>query len=147
MRRNVVLIAAILLSLSITATSGAMAMPTNTVTILPTDCKMLVGEEISFSLDGFISPNAIVSWEASRGGITSVMPGRNALFIAPSEPELVTISVFISGGRGTETLITRECIVKSLNQAPSDLAQGPDVVISSITSLRFPIDELGQASY
>lgn len=125
MRRNVVFIVAILLSLSITATSGAMAMPTNTVTILPEDCKMLVGEELSFSLDGLISSNAVVSWDTSSGGITSVMPGRNALFIAPSEPEVVTISVLISGERGTETLITRECIVKSLNQAPSGLAQAP----------------------
>jgi hypothetical protein len=127
MSRNIALIAVILFSLSIIPTSGAVAMPTHAVNILPEDCTLLAGEELSLTLDGFIPPNAVVRWDVNEGGITSVLPGWNALFIAPSQPSEVTISVSISAGvSGAETVITRQCNVTSLNNAPNGFAQIPD---------------------
>lgn len=124
MPRNVVLIAVLLLSLPIIAPSSAVAMPANTLTILPADCKLLVGQELLLTIDGFIPPSAKVTWDVSRGGITSMLPGQEAILVAPSEPMVVTISVSISSAvPSKETPITRQCIITSLNKAPTGLAE------------------------
>ena len=123
MSRNVVLIVALLLLLSINLPSSAVAMPTNTLTILPEECSMLAGEELSLTLDRHIPPDAVVSWDVDKGSITSVLPGSNAVFIAPSKTAAVTISVTISSRLpGAETLIMRQCIIRSPNDAPRGLA-------------------------
>jgi hypothetical protein len=123
MSRNIVLIVALLLLLSINIPTSAVAMPTDTLTILPEDCRILAGKELSLTLDGTIPPNTSVSWDASSGGVMSVLPGWNAVFVAPPETTVVTISVSISpASPGLDSVITRQCIVTSPYSAPDGVA-------------------------
>ena len=123
MSRNVVLIVALLLLLSINIPTSAVAMPTDTLTILPEDCRILAGKELSLTLDGVIPPDTSVSWDVSSGGVTSMLPGGNAVFVAPAETTVVTISVSISPARpGLDSVITRQCIVTSPYSAPDGVA-------------------------
>jgi len=135
MSRKVALIIALSLVLPIIAACGTVSTPTNTVTILPKDCRLLVGEQMPLALDGLVPPNAVISWDTNSGGIVSAPPGLNALLIAPSEPAVVTVSVSISSGTPSiEIPVTRQCIVTSLNSALSGLAQATvttDMVIPS----------------
>lgn len=133
MSRNVALIIFLSLLLPIIAACGTVSTPTNTVTILPKDCRLLIGEQMPLALDGLIPPNAVISWDANTGGIISAPPGLNALFIAPAEPAVVTISVSISSGTpGMEIPVTRQCIVTSLNNPAVQPTQPPtDAVAAS----------------
>jgi hypothetical protein len=133
MSRNVVIIVAVLLALSINVPSSAVAMPTNTLTILPEDCKILAGKEMSLTLNGVFPSNTTINWDASDGGITSVLPGMEAVFIAPYKSTVVTISVSIwPAAPGMESVVTRQCIVTSPTHAPDGVASAP--------SLSFPIN-------
>jgi hypothetical protein len=141
MSRNVVLIVALLLALSIDLPSSAVAMPTDTLTILPEDCKILAGKELSLTVDGVIPSNTTINWDASDGGITSVLPGSDAIFIAPFKSTVVTISVSISPAvPGMESLITRQCIVTSPNRAPDGVAQAAGMMTSSLPVISFSIN-------
>lgn len=123
MFRNVVLIVALLFLLSINIPSSAVAMPTNTLTILPEDCRTLAGKELLLTLDGAIPPGTNVTWDVSSGGITAMLPGQDAVFVAPLETEMVTISVSISPTvPGMDSVLTRQCIVTSPYSAPDGLA-------------------------
>ena len=123
MPRNVALMIVILLSLLTTTPSGRVVLPTKPVSILPKDCRLLAGEEISLRLEGSVPSNAIVNWEASSGGIISVPPEQDALFVAPSQTAVVTISVSVSPAiPGLKTPITRQCIITSPSNAPRDVA-------------------------
>ena len=122
MSRNAALIVAILLLFSIVPTSGAVAMPASMFTILPKDCTVKAGEELPLVLDGF-APYMAISWAVDKGGITSVLPASNAIFVAPPEPTLVTISVSIASDTpGAKIVITRQCIVTSPVHAPRGMA-------------------------
>jgi hypothetical protein len=128
MSRNAVLLLVILLSLSIVTTSGAMAMPTNTLTILPKDCKVMTGEELSLTLDGHIPSDAIVKWNVNSGTIVSILPGQNASFIAPSRPTVATIYASLyAGNSGMKTTIIRQCTITSLNRVPNGLANAAGI--------------------
>lgn len=73
---------------------------------------MQVNQQMPLTLDGVISPNAVITWEASAGSISFAPPGLNALFTAPSQPTVVTISISISSGTPSVQIpITRQCIV------------------------------------
>lgn len=73
---------------------------------------MQINQQMPFTLDGIISPNAVISWEANAGSISFAPPGLNALFTAPSQPTVVTISVTISSGTPSMQIpITRQCVV------------------------------------
>src|SRR5215204_5651092 len=96
MSRNIFLTFVILLPLTINFPFGAAATPTNTLTIMPEDCRILVGEEMSLTFDGVIPPNTVVSWDVSHGGITAVLPGLTAVFVAPPNPGVVTVSISLS---------------------------------------------------
>lgn len=99
-------------SLFFISACGNVATPTNAVTVLPKDCKMQVNQQMPFTLDGVISPNAVVTWEVDAGSISFAPPGLNALFTAPSQPAVVTISISISSGTPSVQIpITRQCIV------------------------------------
>jgi hypothetical protein len=75
---------------------------------------MKVGEQIPLTLNGLVPPNATITWEASAGSLISAPPALNALFIAPPEPTIVTITVTISSGTPSiEIPIARQCIVTS----------------------------------
>lgn len=110
------------------AACGNVATPTNAVTLLPKDCRLLVNEQMPFALDGLVPPNAVITWEASAGSIISAPPGLNALFIAPGQPALVVISVSISSGTPSVQIpITRECIITS-GETPAPASDSVQVV-------------------
>ena len=91
---------------------GNVATPSNDVTVLPKDCRMIVNEQLPLTLDGLVPPNAVINWDANAGSIISTPPGLNALFIAPSQPTIVTISISISSGTPSLQIpITRQCII------------------------------------
>ena len=123
MPRNIALIFLFSLSLPIIAACGRGADPIASVTILPEECQLIVEQEMSLKLDGFIPPRAVVHWDVDQGDIMFVLTGLEAIFVAPSEPTVVTISALITPAvPGTKTPITRQCVVTALNRAPGGLA-------------------------
>lgn len=109
------------LSLPILAACGSPLPP---VTILPEDCHLGVGEELSLRLDGFIPPQATIRWDVDRGGIFFVLTNPKAVFVAPSQPTVVTVSAsIVHPVFGTRVALTRQCIVSPSNT--SDLAVLP----------------------
>lgn len=99
---------------------------------------MQVNQQMPFTLDGVISPNAVVSWEASAGSISFAPPGLNAFFTAPSQPAVVTISVTISSGTPSVQIpITHQCIVlddsasTGNNTVPTDVSVIPISVVTT----------------
>jgi hypothetical protein len=124
MTRNAALIFVISSLLPLLVAWETLAARTDTVRILPQDCTIRVGEQLSLTLEGDLPSDVKVRWDADSGAIISVLPGRDALFFAPSSPATVTVSVSLSPGvPGMETRITRQCLVTSLHSAPRGLAQ------------------------
>jgi hypothetical protein len=143
MSRKITLMLALLLSFPIIVAYRTGATQSNTLTILPEDCKMLAGEQMTLALDGRIPPNTTISWNVNNGGIVPMSPGSSAIFIAPAESEVVTISVSISSDTpSSETSITRQCIVTATRSVPSGLAEGSDFFESELASVW-----LGEAPY
>ena len=124
MPRNVALIFLVSFLLPLIAACGSGAAPLTPVTILPEDCHLIVEEEMSLTLDGFIPPQAVIRWDVDRGKIMFVLTGLDAVFVAPPEPTVVTISASVTPAiPGMKTPITRQCVVSALNRAPGGLAQ------------------------
>lgn len=122
MSRNAALIVVILLFFSVAPTSGVVAIPASTLTILPENCTVRAGEELPLILDGF-SPGMSVHWDVDSGGITSVLPESNAIFVAPFEGGTVTISVSISfSASGPKRVVTRQCNIIAPVNAPRGMA-------------------------
>lgn len=106
----------LLASLFFTSACGDVATTTNTVTLLPKDCRMQVNQRMPLTLDGVVPPNAVVQWDTDAGSISFAPPGLNALFTAPPQPTVVTISVTISSGTPSIRIpIIRQCIVLDEN--------------------------------
>jgi hypothetical protein len=121
MSRKIILVIAVSLSFLSVAACGTVATQTNAVTVLPRDCRMQVGEQMPLTLDGLIPPNAVINWEANGGSMVFAPPALNALFIAPPEPAVVTISVTITSGTpGTQIPVTRQCIVTAQDDPVQD---------------------------
>jgi hypothetical protein len=98
--------------LPIFTSSETVKTITSDVTILPENCRVLVGEELPLELAGSIPSSAAVTWDVDYGGIGSVLPGMDAVLVAPSTPTIVTVSATIWPTlSGPETHITRQCIV------------------------------------
>ncbi|HET9913745.1 MAG TPA: lamin tail domain-containing protein [Anaerolineales bacterium] len=140
MSRNVIFVIAVSLSFLGVAACGTVSTPDGAVTILPKDCRIKVGEQIPLTLNGLVPPNAMITWEASAGSLISAPPALNALFIAPPEPTIVTITVTISSGTPSiEIPITRQCIVTSpenvsLQSLPSTGSDGePSAPLVQVT--------------
>lgn len=136
------IVAVSLAFLGVTACGNA-ATATNTVSVLPKDCRLLVGEQMPLTLDGLIPPNSVVNWEANAGSLIFAPPGLNALFIAPPDPAVVTISVSIASGTpSAEIPVTRQCIVTSPNNpfpqpvatTVSNAGDAPPVLQATISS-------------
>jgi len=134
---NFILCVSLLLP-GIAACGNNVATPTNAVTVLPKECRLLVNEQMPLALDGLVPPNAVISWEANAGSIISAPPGLNALFVAPMQPTVVVISVSITSGTPSVQIpITRECIVTS-NEAPTVVSSAPEVVPVSVVVTTSP---------
>ena len=113
MFRNVALLFVITLALPFFTAYGATVMPAGPLTVLPEDCQLEVNRELQLELVGFVPRGSVVTWDVDRGGITSVLPGREALLVAPSTPTTVTVSVSISPLiPGLQSRITQQCTVK-----------------------------------
>jgi hypothetical protein len=113
MFRNLAIIFVITLALPIVTAYGAMILPPEPLVILPEDCQVPVDEEIRLELDGHIPSDMIVSWDVDQGGISYVLPGRSAVFVAPSTPAVVTVTASLSPAiPGFTASITRQCTVK-----------------------------------
>ena len=131
MTRNAALIFMILLTLPIITACGSHVTPFAPVTILPEDCHLFVNEELSLTLDGFIPPHAVIRWVADQGDITFVVQRLDAVFVAPPEPAVVTISATVTSPLfGTYTPMTRQCAVTTMNKAPDGLAQAENFFTS-----------------
>lgn len=116
MSRNIALIFVITLALPILTAYGATVTPDSLFTILPRDCQVEVDEELHLTLYGVLPKNVVVSWDVDQGGITSVLPGRDAVLVAPSIPTIVTVSVSLSPQIPGMQPIIRQCIVTSPNK-------------------------------
>ena len=113
MSRNIALIFVITLALPILTAYGATVIPDSLFTILPRDCQVEVDEELHLTLYGVLPKNVVVSWDVNQGGITSVLPGRDAVLVSPSVPSVVTVTVSISPRVPGLQPITRQCIVSA----------------------------------
>jgi hypothetical protein len=120
-----------LASLFFTTACGNIATPTNAVAILPKDCRMQINQQMPLTLDGVISPNAVINWESDAGSLSFAAPGLNALFTAPSQPTVVTISVTISSGTPSVQIpITHQCIVMGIDSgSPMQPLQPTGIIV------------------
>jgi hypothetical protein len=111
MYRNIALLFVITVALPIVTAYGATVIPSSVFTIFPRECQLAVNEELSLTLYGLLPKNVVVSWDVDQGGITSVLPGRDAVLVAPSVPTVLTVSVSISPEVPGLPAITRRCTV------------------------------------
>ena len=112
MLRKIAFIAAAFLALSIATASGPASTHIGTATILPEDCMVTVGEKLSLELDGNLPPNAVVTWKVNDGWVAYVLPGSDAVLVAPYKPAVITIRATISStSSGRITSVTRQCTV------------------------------------
>lgn len=94
---------------------------------------MQVNQQMPLTLDGTIPPNAVVTWDANAGSISFAPPGLNALFTAPSQPTVVTISISISSGTPSVQIpITRQCIVIDDSNTQAPVIEPTDMIESNV---------------
>jgi hypothetical protein len=112
MFRNFALIVVLFLVISIVPASRPIATQNGILTILPEDCRILVGEEVSLELGGSLPSSAVVTWNVDSGSVVSVLPGSNAVLVAPTKPSVITVHATITGTKpGRWIYVTRQCIV------------------------------------
>ena len=112
MFRNAAIIFVISLAFPIMGIWEFMTTDIRPPAILPEDCTVAVNEEMQLSIQGFLPRNAVALWDVDRGDIMSVLPGSEAILVAPSRPATVTITVSISPALpGIADTLTRECTV------------------------------------
>jgi len=142
MKHNYKLILFIICVLPGIIACGNVATPTNDVTVLPKDCRLTVNDQLPLTLDGLVPPNAVITWETDAGSIISAPPGLNALFIAPAQPVIATISISISSGTPSLQIpITRQCVITTADGTlpqpttqidPVLVTTNPTVIISEV---------------
>ena len=112
MFRNAALIFVILLAMSVFTASEPIPNRTDSLAIQPEDCWVVAGEEILLELSGSIPSNTVITWDVDDGWIASVLPGTQAVLMAPAMSTAITVYATISpAGQGWEAVITRQCIV------------------------------------
>jgi hypothetical protein len=112
MYRNIALITVLSLALSSLSASGPLISQSGMVTILPEDCRLLAGEELLLELSGSLPSEAVVKWSVNYGEVVYLLPGSNAILIAPTTPSVITIYATITGTKpGRWVYVNRQCIV------------------------------------
>ena len=112
MLRNIALMAVIFIALSVIPASGSVTTRDSIFTILPEDCRVPAGEELSLELEGPLPSNAVIIWSVDYGSVASVLPGSSAVLVAPAKPSVITVYATISDTRpGRWIYVTRQCIV------------------------------------
>lgn len=91
--------------------------------ILPQDCSVTPGEQVSLALDGTLPQNAKIQWQASQGSILSAGLNISAVFTAPSAQGDVTISAIVETGT-PHPAISRICHVVDTAQPPANPGAG-----------------------
>lgn len=96
--------------------------------ILPENCEVTVGEQIPVTLAGKAPNDAVIDWKVTDGSIITTNPSLNALFTAPMNPTVVTITAqFVS--TTPEPPVKRECMVlPAANGSPT--ATSPTLIAS-----------------
>ena len=118
MFRNFVLFIVVFLLVSFVPACGPVPTQNAMLTILPEDCTILVGEELTLELDGSLPSSAAVTWDVDSGSVASVLPGSNAVLVAPADPSVITVHATITGTKpGRWIYVSRQCIV-----IPEDVA-------------------------
>jgi|WetSurMetagenome_2_1015567.scaffolds.fasta_scaffold857617_1 hypothetical protein len=116
MFRNIALIIVLSLVLVIVPACRPVTAQNGMVTILPEDCRILAGDELSLEIDGSLPSNAVVTWDVDYGTVASVLPGSSAILVAPSTPAVITVYATISGTKpGRWIYATRQCIVSPVD--------------------------------
>ena len=112
MFRNIALITVFFLTLLIVSASGPMTTQSSMLSILPEDCRILAGEELLLELSGSLPSEAVVKWTVNYGEVVYLLPGSNAILIAPTTPSVITIYATITGTKpGRWVYVNRQCIV------------------------------------
>jgi hypothetical protein len=75
---------------------------------------------MTLALDGHLSDNALVVWQADRGSVTFTGQGLNAVYTAPQTPGDVNISAIITSGTPIPQSLTRTCTVNNVSTGPTD---------------------------
>ena len=106
------------------------------VGILPTQCVVNAGGQVSLALDGHIADNAIIVWQADRGSIAFTGQGLNAVYTAPQTAGDVNISAIITSGTPIPQSLTRTCTVNDSSGGPKapSITDIPTAVDPPITS-------------
>lgn len=116
MLRNIALITVFSLALSIVTASAPLTNQNGMLTILPEDCRILVGEELFLELTGSLPSEAVVIWDVNYGEVASLLPGSSAVLVAPTRPSVITIYATITGTKpGRWIYVNRQCIVSESN--------------------------------
>lgn len=124
-----------ILSVLVLTLTGCTGQVTSQVGILPIDCVLDLGEQLTLALDGHITDNAIAVWQADRGSIAFTGQGLNAVYTAPATPGDVNISVLITSGTPIPQSLTRTCSVNAGGTAPtSTTGTIPTQVDTPVTS-------------
>ena len=112
MLRNFALIAVLTLVLTIAPASGPVTSQSDILTIMPENCTVLAGEEQSLKLIGSLPADAVITWDADYGSVASVLPGSNAVLVAPTTPSVITVYATLSDTKpGRWIYVTRQCTV------------------------------------
>lgn len=120
MFRNFALIVVLFLVISFVPACGPVTTENGILTILPEDCRILAGEELSLELGGSLPSSAVVTWDVDLGSVASVLPGSNAILVAPADPSVITVHATVSDTKpGRWIYVTRQCIV-----IPEDTVSG-----------------------
>jgi len=97
--------------IALTACGNAATASSTGIKILPENCQLIVGQQTSLTLNGQISSNASINWNASDGSIISSSPYISAMFTAPLTPTMVIVTARIISTPGAEMPVTRDCNV------------------------------------
>lgn len=100
----------IVLALSL---AGCANQSTVQVGIMPTECTLETGGQMTLALDGHIADSAVVVWQADRGSVAYTGQGLNAVYTAPQTPGDVNISAIITSGTPIPQSLTRTCHVNT----------------------------------
>ena len=112
MFRNFALIVVLFLVISFVPACAPVPTQNAMLTILPEDCRILVGEEMSLELGGSLPSSAVVTWDVDAGSVVSVLPGSNAVLVAPADPSVITVYATVTGTKpGRWIYVTRQCLV------------------------------------
>jgi hypothetical protein len=104
-----VVVALALMALAVPACTSPTQPPN--IRISPDPCVVNIGQTVTLTLGGTMSPNAVASWSAPIGVVKSNPPGVTAIFVAPNVAGDVALSIVIADGMTQSPPINHVCRV------------------------------------